>query len=62
MVKVLTFTFWSDNCDYIRDNLADLWGNDTITDSGLLIDLGGGDSVLLRDVTLSELSATQLAL
>ena len=26
------FTFWSDNWDDIRDNFADLWGNDTITD------------------------------
>ncbi len=27
-----TFTFWSDNWDDIRDNVANLWGNDTITD------------------------------
>ncbi len=52
-----TFTFWSDNWDDIRDNVADLWGNDTITDFDPTEDqihFAGRIVRGLRDLTITE--------
>lgn len=52
-----TFTFWSDNWDDIRDNVADLWGNDTITDFDPTADqihFAGRIIRGLRDLTITE--------
>lgn len=52
-----TFTFYSDNWDDIRDNDADLWGNDTITDfdpSEDLIHFAGRIVRNLDDLTVTE--------
>lgn len=52
-----TFTFYSDNWDDIRDNVANLWGNDTITDfdpSEDKIHFAGRIIRGLRDLTITE--------
>ncbi|MBO6504050.1 MAG: M10 family metallopeptidase C-terminal domain-containing protein [Kordiimonadaceae bacterium] len=43
-------------------SLADVQSAATVTESGLLIDLGGGDSVLLIGLTLNDLDTLQLSL